>query len=104
MIRLAFKLVMWVTIARGLYAEAALIAPASVPYIEAALHHVQIPTHDRWKDSTLGRHVLNSLPSTEDLKRQVAARVDLPLRDSAGMLQRVSQEFGHGNRGGFDTF
>lgn len=89
MIRFIFRLVLWVTVARWMYAEAAIVVPSSVPYIEAALHNIQIPTHDRWKDSQLGQRLLSALPSGGEIRSQLVGRVDRPIRDSAMTLQQV---------------
>ena len=106
MFRFAFKLILWVTVARWMYAEAAMIAPSSVPYIEAALMKIQIPTHDQWDETQLGRQVLSLLPSRGELKSRVVAQLDAPIRDSGITLQNVGYAVAAGRRTGsrFEEF
>jgi hypothetical protein len=48
--KFAIKMLVFVTIARWLYAEAALVAPESIPTLDRVLAVVQIPTHDAWPE------------------------------------------------------
>ncbi|NDC36451.1 MAG: hypothetical protein EBZ48_00170 [Proteobacteria bacterium] len=104
MFRFAFRLVLWVTVARWMYAEAALLVPSSVPYIEAALQKIQIPTHDKWRDSELGRQLVSALPSGSELRSHLIARVDQPLRTSAATFQQVGYALSGRQAPHFDEF
>lgn len=48
LIRFGLKMTVFVIGARWMYAEAALVAPSTLPFIDAALNKVAIPTHDTW--------------------------------------------------------
>lgn len=48
LIRFGLKMTVFVIGARWIYAEAALVAPSTLPFIDAALNKVAIPTHDTW--------------------------------------------------------
>ena len=48
LVKLFFRMFIFVTLARWLYAEASIVAPNSIPWVESVLQTVQIPTHDRW--------------------------------------------------------
>jgi hypothetical protein len=48
MVRFVFSLIISVMVARWLYAEAMLVWPSSIPFLDRAVHLLTIPTHDRW--------------------------------------------------------
>ncbi|MCB0320954.1 MAG: hypothetical protein KDD60_08505 [Bdellovibrionales bacterium] len=50
MLRIAFSLFFWVSVARWCYQEVLLVAPELTPYIDSFIEHFAIPTHDQWGD------------------------------------------------------
>ncbi len=105
MLRFIFKLVVWVTLARWMYAEAQLVTPSAVPYINSAMQSIQIPTHDKWNDSVVGHYLKKQLPDTGSLRRQMTANIELPIKNSAGILEQASDALSlSGNQSGFEKF
>jgi hypothetical protein len=49
MARLAFSLILYVTLARWLHAELELLTPSLVPVIDSGVDSLSIPTHDKWE-------------------------------------------------------
>ena len=62
MFKLVCTALVAVVVGRWVYAEAEVVAPSVVPYIDIVLDKAQIPTHDQWStDSveTLYKRVAN---------------------------------------------
>lgn len=53
MLRRLFNLIIYVTVARWMYAEIQLTAPQLVPALDYCLQVVTIPTHDKWPKESM---------------------------------------------------
>jgi hypothetical protein len=66
MVRLMMTMLMWVTVARWLYAEAELSAPFLVPVVDSVLEVVEIPTHDQWPEEPFQAALAEARTYVED--------------------------------------
>lgn len=72
MFRSICSMVLWVVVARWVYAEVALLHPNALPLIDKTLQVLTIPTHDKWPDI--------KIESPEQRDSVVAANVGAPSR------------------------
>ena len=105
MVRFFIKLVVWVTLARWMYAEAQLVTPSAVPFINAAMTRLEIPTHDKWRSTELGQYLEQRLPTSASLRQQISSNIDLPIKHSAGVLDQATSALSlSGRSDGFTKF
>lgn len=81
MVRFILTCLFYTTIARWGYSEINLLFPEATPYINKALHKVQIPTHNYWSRDTLhgyvdafSNYVEEADDAIEDIRREVKGR------------------------------
>lgn len=60
MFRLLFSIFLSVVVARWSYSEVKMMWPGAVPLIDYVLQKVEIPTHDQWASSMLGRFLIDA--------------------------------------------
>ena len=87
-----------------MYAETQLVVPGAIPYINAVGRHVEIPTHDKWSQTMLGKAILSYMPQSSEIGDTLTAGVSQPIKQSAGTLQRMADELSGANEGEIQRF
>ncbi|MBX7144895.1 MAG: hypothetical protein K1X79_10625 [Oligoflexia bacterium] len=59
MFRMLFSICLSVVVARWSYSEIKMMWPGAIPLIDYALEKAEIPTHDQWASSMLGRFLID---------------------------------------------
>jgi hypothetical protein len=49
MLRFFFSLILYVVVARWIYAELQILSPSLVPLVDSGVRALTIPTHDKWE-------------------------------------------------------